>query len=57
MESILDRMKREGAEEKIKSFIEKQKYPYKVCGKEVQGVRRGMQRERAQLPCVSRGTG
>lgn len=30
MESVLDRMKREGTEEKIKSFIEKQKYPYEV---------------------------
>lgn len=30
MESVLERMKREGTEDKIKGFIEKQKYPYEV---------------------------
>lgn len=30
MESVLERMKREGTAEKIESFIEKQKYPYEV---------------------------
>ena len=30
MESVLERMKREGTAEKIESFIKKQKYPYEV---------------------------